>query len=85
MSKCKPFWTCEQKLINPFSLKSTLVNLASVSAIRIRLKNCLILFAVAVKHRSKAFASIFSSNRDQQTTSVAYPTAPVPPPSSSTM
>uniref|UniRef100_A0A1J3I136 Protein TIC 40, chloroplastic n=1 Tax=Noccaea caerulescens TaxID=107243 RepID=A0A1J3I136_NOCCA len=40
---------------------------------------------VAVKHRSKAFASIFSSNRDQQTTSVAYPTAPVPPPSSSTI
>ncbi|VVB14767.1 unnamed protein product [Arabis nemorensis] len=41
---------------------------------------------VVVKHRSKAFASIFSSNRDQQTTSVAYPnTPPVPPPSSSTI
>uniref|UniRef100_M4E474 STI1 domain-containing protein n=1 Tax=Brassica campestris TaxID=3711 RepID=M4E474_BRACM len=39
---------------------------------------------VVVKHRrSKAFASIFSSSLDQQTTSVAYPSAAVPPPSSS--
>ncbi|ESQ41653.1 hypothetical protein EUTSA_v10013528mg [Eutrema salsugineum] len=40
---------------------------------------------VVVKHRSRDFASIFSSNRDQQTTSVAYPNAAVPPPSSSTI
>ncbi|CAH2072593.1 unnamed protein product [Thlaspi arvense] len=38
---------------------------------------------VAVRHKSKAFASIFSSSRDQQTTSVAYPNATVPPPPSS--
>ncbi|KAJ0232627.1 Protein TIC 40 [Hirschfeldia incana] len=38
---------------------------------------------VVVKQRSKAFASIFSSSRDQQTSSVAYPSAAVPPPSSS--
>ncbi|KAJ4912182.1 hypothetical protein Rs2_06803 [Raphanus sativus] len=39
---------------------------------------------VVMKHRSKAFASIFSSSRDQQTSSVvAYPSAAVPPPSSS--
>ncbi|OAO91696.1 TIC40 [Arabidopsis thaliana] len=40
---------------------------------------------VVVKQRSKAFASIFSSSRDQQTTSVASPSVPVPPPSSSTI
>ncbi|CAH8317216.1 unnamed protein product [Eruca vesicaria subsp. sativa] len=38
---------------------------------------------VVVKQRSKGFASIFSSRSDQQTTSVAYPSAAVPPPSSS--
>ncbi|XP_010453825.1 PREDICTED: protein TIC 40, chloroplastic [Camelina sativa] len=40
---------------------------------------------VVVKHRSKAFASIFSSSRDKQTTSVAPPSVPVPPPSSPTI
>ncbi|CAN8300163.1 unnamed protein product [Cochlearia groenlandica] len=42
---------------------------------------------VVVKHRSKAFASIFWSNRDKQTTSVASPSVavPPPPPSSSTI
>ncbi|EOA20659.1 hypothetical protein CARUB_v10000974mg [Capsella rubella] len=41
--------------------------------------------AVVVRHRSKAFASIFSSSREKQTTSVAPPSVPVPPPSSSTI
>ncbi|KAG2300360.1 hypothetical protein Bca52824_036832 [Brassica carinata] len=38
---------------------------------------------VVVKHKTKAFASIFFSNRDKQTTSVASPSAAVPPPPSS--
>ncbi|KAF8102948.1 hypothetical protein N665_0189s0002 [Sinapis alba] len=38
---------------------------------------------VIVKQKTKAFASIFSSNRDKQTTSVASPSAAVPPPPSS--
>ncbi|CAN6872775.1 unnamed protein product [Brassica oleracea] len=38
---------------------------------------------VVVKHKTKAFASIFSSTSDKQTTSVASPSAAVPPPSSS--